>query len=88
MPPILSSAHVLPPAPPPQVSTLFPSAKSEEGIKGGVVLLRMRPPPGTDARTAPPLRLSARYADRWAAAGLQSGFSRPQIQQIPASPHA
>ncbi|EFN56934.1 hypothetical protein CHLNCDRAFT_143466 [Chlorella variabilis] len=47
-----------------RVSTLFPSAKSEEGIKGGVVLLRMRPPPGTDARTAPPLRLSARYADR------------------------
>lgn len=50
--------------PAPQVNTLFPAAKTEEGIKGGVVLLRVMPPPGTNLATAPPLRLSARYADR------------------------
>lgn len=47
-----------------QINTLFPSLKTEEGVKGGVVLLRMRPPPGTTAATAPPLRLAARYKDR------------------------
>lgn len=51
-----------------QVHTLFPAAKSEEGIKGGVVLLRMLPPPGCTLATAPPLKLSARYTDRWGGA--------------------
>lgn len=53
-----------PPSPAAQINTLFPSAKSEEGIKGGVVLLRMQPPPGTTLDTAPPLRLAACYCDR------------------------
>lgn len=48
-----------------QIHTLFPSAKTEEGIKGGVVLLRVQPPPGCTPATAPPLRLAARYCDRW-----------------------
>lgn len=43
-----------------QVSTLFPSPKTEEGIKGGVVLLRMRPP--TAGNT--PLQLTISYTDR------------------------
>lgn len=62
-----------------QVHTLFPAAKSEEGIKGGVVLLRLAPPPGATTAAAPPLRLEARYTDRsgWAvpqpvAAGMQA----------------
>ena len=41
--------------------TLFPSPKTEEGIKGGVVLLRLRPP-ANGANT--PLRLAVTYADR------------------------
>ncbi len=44
----------------PQVNTLFPSPKTEEGIKGGVVLLRMRPPT-TGNR---PLQLTVTYTDR------------------------
>ncbi|KAI3434987.1 hypothetical protein D9Q98_003039 [Chlorella vulgaris] len=44
-----------------RVNTLFSAAKSEDGIKGGAILLRMRPPPGTTLQTASPLRLSARY---------------------------
>ena len=57
----------LPPAPththhnPAQVHTLFPSPKTEQGIKGGVVLLRLRPP-ANGANT--PLRLAVTYADR------------------------
>lgn len=43
-----------------QVSTLFPSPKTEEGIKGGVVLLRMQLP--GIIRT--PLRLTVTYYDR------------------------
>eukprot|EP00887_Chlorella_sp_A99_P005282 scaffold1.g5282.t1 len=49
---------------PPQIHSLFPSAKTDEGIKGGMVLLRVAPPLGVAAAAAPPLRLSARYADR------------------------
>lgn len=45
--------------------TLFPSPKTEEGIKGGVVLLRLAPPAGTAIAAAPPLRLEACYQDRW-----------------------
>jgi hypothetical protein len=44
-----------------QVNTLFPSPRTDQGIKGGVVLLRMGPPPqGADA----PLRLTVTYTDR------------------------
>jgi hypothetical protein len=43
-----------------QVNTLFPSPKTEEGIKGGVVLLRMQPPNTANA----PLRLTVTYTDR------------------------
>ena len=63
-----------------QVHTLFPSPKTEEGVKGGVVLLRMQPPAAATA-TAPgdsagdsssaagapaptPLSLTATYRDR------------------------
>lgn len=48
-----------------QVHTLFPAAKTEEGIKGGVVLLCLAPSQGVAAAAAPPLRLEARYTDRW-----------------------
>ena len=60
--------------------TLFPSPKTEEGVKGGVVLLRMQPPaaapvtaPGDSAGDSPsaagapapaPLSLTATYRDR------------------------
>lgn len=47
-----------------RIPSLFPSQKTKEGIKGGVVLLRMQPPPHTTISTAPPLRLAARYTDR------------------------
>ncbi|PSC67450.1 Cell surface [Micractinium conductrix] len=47
-----------------RINSLFPSPKTEEGIKGGVVLLRLRPPQGCTPASAPPLRLEARYADR------------------------
>ncbi|KAL4859210.1 Sister chromatid cohesion protein PDS5 B-B [Chlorella vulgaris] len=43
-----------------QVNTLFPAPKTEEGIKGGVVLLRMRPPTAGNA----PLQLTVTYTDR------------------------
>jgi len=46
------------------VHTLFPSPKTEEGIKGGVVLLRLEPPEGVALAVAPTLRLEARYQDR------------------------
>jgi len=46
------------------VHTLFPSPKTEEGIKGGVVLLRLRPPNGLSKDAAPPLRLAVTYSDR------------------------
>lgn len=45
-----------------RVSTLFPSPKSEEGIKGGVVLLRVQAPSGGVG--AAPLALQATYTDR------------------------
>lgn len=45
-----------------RVNTLFPSPKSEQGIKGGVVLLRMQAPQG--GPTAVPLNLQASYSDR------------------------
>ena len=45
-----------------RVNTLFPSPKSEQGIKGGVVLLRMQVPQG--GATAVPLNLEASYSDR------------------------
>jgi len=44
----------------PQIHTLFPSPKTEEGIKGGVVLMRMRAP--TSGNT--PLTLTVTYTDR------------------------
>lgn len=49
-----------------QIHTLFPSPKTEEGIKGGVVLLRMVPPAVKAAGGVPsvPLALSATYRDR------------------------
>ena len=43
-----------------QVHTLFPSPKTEEGVKGGVVLLRMLPPEGGEA----PLGLEVSYVNR------------------------
>jgi Ca-activated chloride channel family protein len=46
------------------VHSLFPSPKTEEGIKGGVVLLRLAPPAGISLAAAPPPRLEARYQDR------------------------
>ncbi|KAL4425226.1 hypothetical protein ABPG75_009242 [Micractinium tetrahymenae] len=61
-----------------RIHTLFPSAKTEEGIKGGVVLLRMLPPPGCTPATAPPLRLAARYCDR---AGKQ--YNTLRVVQVP-----
>ena len=45
-----------------QIDTLFPSPKTAEGIKGGVVLLRMRPP--TAGANSTPLQLSVTYTDR------------------------
>jgi hypothetical protein len=45
-----------------QINTLFPSPKTEEGIKGGVVLLRMRPP--VAGANSTPLQLSVTYTDR------------------------
>ena len=57
------------PLAPLQVHSLFPSPKTEEGIKGGVVLLRLAPPAGTPVAAAPPLRLEARYQDRWGGEG-------------------
>ncbi|KAL4435599.1 hypothetical protein ABPG77_002562 [Micractinium sp. CCAP 211/92] len=62
-----------------RIHTLFPSAKTEEGIKGGVVLLRVQPPPGCTPATAPPLRLAARYCDR---AGKQ--YNTVREVQVPA----
>ncbi|GAB4821981.1 hypothetical protein N2152v2_009027 [Parachlorella kessleri] len=44
-----------------QINTLFPSPKTDEGIKGGVVLLRLQPPAG-GANT--PLKLTVTYTDR------------------------
>ena len=44
-----------------RASTLFPSPKTEEGVKGGVVLLRLAPPAaGANA----PLQLAVTYSDR------------------------
>ena len=43
------------------MNTLFPSPKTEQGIKGGVVLLRMAPPP---AGAHVPLQLAVTYTDR------------------------
>ncbi|KAI8474497.1 MAG: hypothetical protein J3K34DRAFT_407955 [Monoraphidium minutum] len=62
-----------------KVLTLFPSPKTEEGVKGGVVLLRMTPPPGTTVATAPPLKLSAKYTDRSGKA-----FDTVRTVQVPA----
>lgn len=49
-----------------RVNTLFPSPQTEEGIKGGVVLLRMAPPntSNSDASANAPLKLSVSYTDR------------------------
>lgn len=47
-----------------QVHTLFPSPKTEAGIKGGVVLLRLKPP----SDVSEPLQLQVTYTDR---AGVQ-----------------
>jgi Ca-activated chloride channel family protein len=51
-----------------EVNTLFPSAQTEEGIKGGVILLRLAPPDGTTSSTTNfkpvPLILDASYTDR------------------------
>ncbi|KAL4420138.1 hypothetical protein ABPG77_010354 [Micractinium sp. CCAP 211/92] len=43
-----------------RIDTLFPSNKTEQGIKGGVVLLRMSPPQGGSR----PLLLAVGYTDR------------------------
>ena len=43
------------------INTLFPSPKTEQGIKGGVLLLRMIPP---DDVHASPLTLTVTYEDR------------------------
>ncbi|KAL4458691.1 hypothetical protein ABPG75_013556 [Micractinium tetrahymenae] len=43
-----------------RIDTLFPSPKTEQGIKGGVVLLRMAPPQGGSR----PLQLAVGYTDR------------------------
>lgn len=45
-----------------RVTTLFPSPKTDQGIKGGVVLLRVAPPP--EGVTSAPLALQASYSDR------------------------
>ncbi|KIZ06136.1 hypothetical protein MNEG_1821 [Monoraphidium neglectum] len=63
-----------------KVLTLFPTPKTEEGIKGGVVLLRVQPPPGTTIATAPPLKLSAQYTDR---SGKK--FTTARTVQVPAA---
>lgn len=49
-----------------QVHTLFPSPKTEEGIKGGVVLLRMKAPAAEVSGASPPapLTVSVTYRDR------------------------
>lgn len=51
-----------------EVNTLFPSAQTEEGIKGGVILLRLAPPDFTTSSTTRlepvPLYLGASYTDR------------------------
>ena len=44
-----------------RVNTLFPSPKTEEGVKGGVVLLRLAPPP---SGSNTPLQLAVTYSDR------------------------
>lgn len=64
--------------------TLFPSPKTEEGIKGGVVLLRMQPPPGTTLATAPPLKLSAAYTDR-CVRGAPGARASTQLITLPAT---
>lgn len=46
------------------ITTLFPSPKTEEGIKGGVVLLRMGYTNSTLQGEAPPLTLDVSYTDR------------------------
>ena len=51
------------PCAPPQIHTLFPSPKTEEGVKGGVLLLRMKPPPAGAGAPAP-LALTVTYRDR------------------------
>lgn len=48
-----------------QVSTLFPSPETQEGVKGGVVLLRLQPPAAADT----PLTLSVSWEDRAGARG-------------------
>lgn len=53
-------AHPPPSHCPLQIDTLFPSPKTEQGIKGGVVLLRMSPPQGGSR----PLQLAVGYTDR------------------------
>lgn len=50
-----------------EVNTLFPSAQTEEGIKGGVILLRLAPPEFSTSSTnfeLVPLILDASYTDR------------------------
>jgi Ca-activated chloride channel homolog len=45
-----------------RVPTLFPSPETEEGVRGGVILLRVRPPEGGPA--AAPLVLAMSYVGR------------------------
>ncbi|GAB4821980.1 hypothetical protein N2152v2_009026 [Parachlorella kessleri] len=69
------------------INTLFPSSKTEEGVKGGVVLLRMRPPTG-GANT--PLLLTVTYKDRTGqvAASRRTVALPPQALAATAAPAA
>ena len=63
-----------------RVDTLFPSPKTEEGIKGGVVLVRMAPPAAAaGSSNAAPLNLAVTYTDR----SNQSYTSRRTVGAAP-----
>lgn len=62
-----------------RVNTLFPSPKTEQGIKGGVMLLRVAPPTG--GLNAVPLVLDVSYTDR-------SGNTTTSKRSVDVSPQA
>ncbi|PSC74536.1 Cell surface [Micractinium conductrix] len=60
-----------------KIQTLFPSPKTDQGVKGGVVLLRMRPP--TAGAASRPLALTVAYSDR-----TGKSFSTQRAVELPA----